>query len=148
MCVDNNFDALQAIKKLDDLLLAPCGVTEQEPSLKPIGGLQPALCDLMSNYWPFRPEAFRLVINVHFVHPPLFNMLIHSLRPGGYMYCETFGGQGLNYLSLPEAGRFRSVLENWLDFTFYQERPVGPLGQKVSVKFFGQKRINRSPIDI
>ena len=82
-----------------------------------------------------------MIVNVHFVRPTLFAKMIYSLGPRGYLYCETFGGHGKNYIDLPIQGHWKNMLEPWLKFEFYQEKRVGPPDQKaVSVKLLAQKR--------
>lgn len=146
VCADNDSTALQAIVQLESLLNRPDGCTTgAQAKSRVTRHLLPVCLDLRSEGWPFSPAIFSGIVNVHFVHSPLFKMFLLSLRPGGYLYCETFGGQGMNHIDLPRTGSWKSLLENWLDFELYQEKSVGPPHQgAVSVKFFGRKR-NQCP---
>jgi SAM-dependent methyltransferase len=146
VCADNDSTSLQAIVQLESLLKRQNGYTTGvESKSRVTRHLLPVCLDLRSEGWPFSPAIFSGIVNVHFVHPPLFKMFLLSLRPGGYLYCETFGGHGMNYIDLPQTESWKSLLENWLDFELYQEKSVGPPHQgAVSVKFFGRKR-NQCP---
>ena len=60
--------------------------------------------------------------------------------PGGYLLCETYGGQGENYLQLPRPGEWKASLESWLDIETYEENLVGPINHRsVTVKLSGRK---------
>ena len=104
------------------------------------GQMIPLWTDLSKGEWPFRPNVFAAIINVHFVMPALFEFFRYSLRPGGYLLCETFGGHGENYRELPKAGEWKASLVSWLSIDMYVEKPAGPDGQSaVSVKLLGRK---------
>ena len=71
----------------------------------------------------------------------LIPVFISSLREGGYLYVETFGGQGQNFRELPRAEQLRKLLSTYVEFRFYKERKVGPMGfDSVAVTLLGQKR--------
>lgn len=138
VCVDNNFSALQSSLELSQKNAA---LTELQGNTNQAKGrLSPVWIDLSKGQWPFRSNVFAAIINVHFVMPELFQYFQHSLMPGGYLYCETFGGQGENYLQLPKPGEWKVILESWLEIEMYEERIVGPIpGHAVTVKVFGRK---------
>jgi hypothetical protein len=48
------------------------------------------------------------------------------VRLGGYVYLESFGGQGRNYLELPPAGYVKHRLAETFEISSYIERRVGP----------------------
>jgi hypothetical protein len=61
------------------------------------------------------------------------------LMDGGYLFVETFGGHGENYLELPKADEVRQALKGYR-LLFYNERSVGPTFQNaVVVKTLVQK---------
>jgi hypothetical protein len=71
----------------------------------------------------------------------LISMFIWSLREGGYLYVETFGGQGQNLRELPKAGQLRELLSEHVEFKYYKERKVGPAQvDSVAVTLFAQRR--------
>jgi hypothetical protein len=72
--------------------------------------------------------------------PSLFNHFKYSLKPGGYLICETFAGHGGNYLALPRTGEWKQNVEDWLDLDLYDERRVGPPHRDSAVvKMVGRK---------
>jgi SAM-dependent methyltransferase len=104
------------------------------------GRLYPVLADLKRSQWPFSQNCFGAIICVHFLETDLFGAFRDSLVPRGYLYIETFGGHGRNYLDLPKAGEIRDLLSRHFHFAFYRERAVGPPGSRaVSVKLLGKK---------
>jgi SAM-dependent methyltransferase len=83
-------------------------------------------CDLSERGWCFANEAFDAVVCVHFDFRPIFSQLLAAVRRGGYLYIETFGGQGRNYLELPSAGYVKEHLVDTFEIRSYSERKVGP----------------------
>jgi SAM-dependent methyltransferase len=76
--------------------------------------------------WPFAPASFSAIIFVHYLDTLLFPSIYHSLVPDGALYVETVGGQGQNYLELPQQGELRSLLSPHFRLVTYRERSVGP----------------------
>jgi hypothetical protein len=71
----------------------------------------------------------------------LIPTFLSSLKEGGYLYIETFGGQGQNFRELPKAGQLRELLSRQVEFRFYKERKVGPTDvDSVVVTLFAQRR--------
>ncbi len=127
ICVDNDFSRLNDSMKSSQMV-ATCG------------RLSPIWIDLSKGQWPFRRAAFTAIVNVHFPMSQYFDCFGYSLVSGGYLLCETFGGQGENYLQLPKPGEWKSSLERWLHLEVYEEKTVGPRYQpSVTVKLFGRK---------
>jgi hypothetical protein len=128
VCVDNDLTALQSSLELSRKNAA---FSEKFKAIRieAKGSLSPVWIDLRKGQWPFRSNAFAAIINVHFVMPQLFKYFQYSLMPGGYLFCETFGGQGENYLQLPKPGEWRALLESWLDIKRYEEKIVGPISR-------------------
>jgi hypothetical protein len=71
----------------------------------------------------------------------LIPALISSLREGGYLYIETFAGQGENFRELPKAKQLRELLSRYVEFKYYEERKVGPAEvDSVAVILLAQRR--------
>ena len=100
----------------------------------------PVCVDLSDNRWPFVESSFSAVVCVHYPAQEIIENLKSSVREGGYIFIETFGGQGGNYLQLPKVGELRAALTGF-DLHFYRERSVGPTASNsVVVVAFAQKR--------
>lgn len=100
----------------------------------------PVCVDLSNDGWPFLQSSFSAVVCVHYPAQEIIENLKSSVREGGFIYIETFGGQGGNYLQLPKAGELRAALTGY-DLLFYRERSVGPTtSNSVVVLALAQKR--------
>lgn len=138
VCVDNDWTALRSSLESSRKKAGPAD--GQDTRIRPQGRLLPLWTDLSKNQWPFRKNCFAAIINIHFVMPELFKYFQYSLMPGGYLLCETYGGQGENYLQLPRPGEWKARLESWLDIETYEEKPAGPISNRsVIVKLLGRK---------
>ena len=94
-------------------------------------------CDLSESGWCFGSESFDAIVCVHFDFRPILMQLLGAVRPGGYLYIESFGGQGRNYLDLPPPGFLREVVSGTFTIKSYHERKVGPPGtHAVAVRTF------------
>jgi len=99
----------------------------------------PICAELGPDSWPFRRDQFDMVICIHVVRQDLFSYFLSSLRPGGYFYFETFGGQRGNFEALPHIGEVRQSLGG-LDLHYYREKQVGPPDREsVTVKALARK---------
>jgi SAM-dependent methyltransferase len=97
--------------------------------------------DLIAGRWPVAPSSVSAIICVHFVMMDLIPDFISALEVGGYLYVETFGGQGMNFLALPKAGQLRELLSRHMEFRYYKERKVGPTDiDSVAVTLLAQRR--------
>jgi SAM-dependent methyltransferase len=96
------------------------------PTNKLRGALLPIRVELAPATWPFTPACFSAVVFVHYLDTSLFPSVHCSLVPGGRLYLETAGGQGGNYLELPQAGELCTLLAPHFRFDHYEERSVGP----------------------
>jgi SAM-dependent methyltransferase len=115
-------------------------VVELKSSKQTHSPILPVCVDLSANGWPFLESSFSAVVCVHYPAQEIIENLKASLREGGYIYIETFGGQGGNYLQLPKAGELRAALVGY-DLLFYKERSVGPTAfNSVVVVVLAQKR--------
>jgi SAM-dependent methyltransferase len=136
VCADQKLERLNALMRLTPQHVADLRQPEYE-----IGHLYPVLADLGPSRWPFRENCFSGIICVHFLNISLFGAFHLSLVAGGYLYIETFGGQGGNYLDLPKAGQLHRLLSKDFHLHFYRERRVGPVGyDAVTVTLFARKR--------
>jgi hypothetical protein len=100
-------------------------VAELKSSKQTNSRILPVCVDLSHDGWPFLESSFSAVVCVHYPVQEIIENLKASLQEGGYIYIETFGGQGGNYLQLPKAGELRAALVGY-DLLFYKERSVGP----------------------
>lgn len=110
------------------------------PNTRSGGPLIPICIDLAPATWPFGANCFSAVLCVHYLDAALFPYFHSSLIPGGFLYIETVGGQGQNYLELPIAGSLRERLSRSFSFDLYEERPVGPAASnRRAVKLLAKK---------
>jgi SAM-dependent methyltransferase len=136
VCVDRNFDCLNSLIRSAAIQNTDLGRRELEG-----GRLHLVHADLKHYRWPFSQSCFGAIICVHFLDTNLFDAFRFSLVPNGYLYIETFGGHGGNYLDLPAAGQLRDLLSRSFQLGFYREKPVGPAdSEAVSVKLLAKKR--------
>jgi hypothetical protein len=63
-----------------------------------------------------------VIVIVHFVRLELFPFLIPTLRVGGHLYFETFGGHGQNHIDLPRPGEVKAALGVDFDLRYYEEK--------------------------
>jgi hypothetical protein len=97
--------------------------------------------DLEVDPWPFKKNSLGGACMIHFLNLDLLPLVSMSLRKGAHLLIETIGGQGENYLVLPQAGVLRARLEKEFELKTYQERPVGPTQKSVAaVKLLARKR--------
>jgi SAM-dependent methyltransferase len=124
VCIDNDTAALDHIMTL--------------PEARRLTAIK---LHLLDDPWPFTYESVGAIVNVHYYRPTLLGRFMESLRPGGYLYLETIGGQGHNYRELPPRRFIRDQLAEWFDVRYYKENQVGPERcDAVSVKLFAIKR--------
>jgi hypothetical protein len=89
-----------------------------------LGLLSTCRVDLQKD-WPYSSDTVGAIISVHCPFPGLVHRFVSSLTTGGYLLLETIGGQGGNYLALPEPGFFRSALMNAFELKYFEEKQVG-----------------------
>ncbi len=123
VCVDINNDALEYIKSSVSLTLSKSKKFNQLITMQ---------LDLINDPWPFEDESLGAIINVHFFHYSLIGFFLRSLKIGGYLFIETIGGHGGNYLDLPKHGFIRAQLADAFNIKFYKEKKVGPLSSNCS----------------
>ena len=131
LCIDNNIEALNFIKNTNiDLYRAKNGVNN----------IETIELDLIIEKWPFKAESLGAIISVHFLPEKLLDYFIRSLKKGGYLFIETIGGQGGNYLQLPPKGFIINKISDLFEIKYFKERKVGPIQSEVaSVKLFAKK---------
>ncbi len=136
LCVDQELERLNVLVRFAPKHIARLREPESES-----GHLYSVLAQLGPSHWPFRENCFGGIVCVHFLNVALFGAFQSSLVTGGYLYIETFGGHGGNYLDLPKAGQLHDLLRADFHLPFYRERKVGPEGHDaVAVKLIGRKR--------
>ena len=112
---------------------APIGVSA--------GQIFTVCADLTGDGWPVARSSVSAIICVHFAMIDLIPNFISSLQEGGYLYVETFGGQGENFRELPKAKQLRELLSTHVDFKYHKERKVGPAEcDSVAVTLLAQRR--------
>jgi len=110
------------------ILDAPCGKGRNSvPCAEPMitGSLRPLEVDLLRPNLPFVPNSFGAVLNVHLVVPSLARRLASLVRPGGFLYVESFENRGGNYLQLPKSGELRGQFPDF-EFLAHVEKKAGP----------------------
>jgi SAM-dependent methyltransferase len=109
------------------------------PQVELLGDLYLVCADVRA--WPFPKSCFSAIVCVHIIVNGLLDRCHHSLMTSGYLYFETFGNHGQNYLDLPKAGQIRAQLKEDFDFLDYRERKAGPTScDAVSVTLMARKR--------
>jgi SAM-dependent methyltransferase len=94
---------------------------------------------------PLATDTMFIAVVVHFILSALLQALSRLLRTGGYLVYETYGGNGGNYLTLPSPGQIAAELHPSFELIYYQEKPVGPKKDAVTVKCLA-KRVT-APLD-
>jgi SAM-dependent methyltransferase len=136
VCVDKDLDRLRTLAKL-----APGQIRRSMPRRALGAGKVYPVCIDADIAWPFPNGFFSAVICVHFFKPNLLDAIGSSLMPGGFLYIETFGDHGGNYLDLPRGGQVNDLLRGGFCKLFYKERKAGPNGyDAVTVRVFARKR--------
>jgi SAM-dependent methyltransferase len=136
VCVDRDIDRLRFLSAT-----APRYIASIKPTQPAVGQLYPICADLDQLKWPFSISRFSAIVCVHFLRVELLDCFWSSLIAGGYLFIETFGGHGGNYVDLPKTGQLQDQLSRRFDIPFYRERKVGPAGfGAVSVKLLARKR--------
>jgi len=138
VCVDNDSAVLDAVLDPSYVLSLP-GKTNDGGRGKVI----PIRADLIGAAWPFRPATFTAVISVAFRWDDRFlGNCRRILRTGGYLFVESVGGHGGNYLELPKIGEIERSARMTFDVEFYTESRVGPPEElAVSFKLLARKRM-------
>ena len=124
IAVDNNVDCLKSINE----------------SALSLGELQSAgsgkivtLCaDLTADRLPFQKSSFSAILCIHYPVQRIIQDLCAALKDGGWLYVETFGGQGQNYLELPKLGEITQALQGF-EQVICKEKPVGPACHSAAV---------------
>lgn len=96
--------------------------------------------DLNSNKWPFLEKSISSIINIHYFRENLIDRFINSIIPNGYLYLETPGNQGGNYLELPNENYILSKLKPFFNIIYYKEKHAGPSDSNtVTVRVFAKR---------
>lgn len=100
-----------------------CCVTAVDRDERALGGLdtlaEVVVADLESGPWPFAQRQFDAVVVTHYLWRPLWPVLRHSVRAGGWLLMETFAlgnarwGKPSNPQFLLEPGELLRELPGW-----------------------------------
>ena len=134
VCLDRDLSRLRTLQEVSAPVLGVVAVPGRPGSVVPVCAM------VNSGSWPFRAASFGSVISVHFVDAALFADFATSLIVGGYLYIETFGGQGDNYLDLPFPGQIRAALSSSFTLQFYREKRLPRHPDAVTVRALARKR--------
>jgi SAM-dependent methyltransferase len=115
ICADKDLTRLRHLDTMKVTLL------EQAPNDVASGHITTVCAELTADQWPFEKLSFDAIVIVHFVRLELFPFLIPTLRVGGHLYFETFGGHGQNHLDLPRPGEVKMALGVNFDLRYYED---------------------------
>ena len=136
LAIDNDRKRLAALDQVKDAY-----VGQDAPNSIATGKIVSVCADLTPDGWPLGSSSVSAIICVHFAMIDLIPTFLSSLQEGGYLYIETFGGQGQNFRDLPKAKQLRELLSPQVEFRYYKERKVGPSEvDRVVVMLFAQRR--------
>jgi SAM-dependent methyltransferase len=121
IAIDKDLRKLSILDQLRDSYIEERASTDVSP-----GKIFTVCADLTIEGWPMGPSSVSAIVCVHFAMLDLIPSFIASLRTGGHLYVETFGGQGQNFRDLPKAGQLRELLSKYVEFRYYKEQKVGP----------------------
>lgn len=128
VAADNDFERLKALQEAKSCLI------------RKNGSISCVKANLSSSNWPFEPNSFLGIISVHFPDYRAIRFVDQFLQKNGWLYFDSVGAQGKNYLQLPEQGWMKSVLQENFDFQHYEERHAGPGGQNaVAVRLLAKR---------
>lgn len=98
--------------------------------------------DLTKDSWPFSDNSIGAIVNVHYYQSNLLDDFKKTIVPGGYLYFETPGNYGNNFIDLPPKGFIRAKIEPFFQILYYKEKPAGPNNSgRMTIKLFAQKNI-------
>ena len=89
---------------------------------------------------PFRAETFGAIVIVHFYCPGLFSNIKRLVAPGGIVYYESIGGQGMNWTELGKCQQVKNELVGVFELLIYNEKPTGPRKQYATLKMVARKK--------
>jgi hypothetical protein len=136
IAMDNDLGRLAALDQVKASYVA-----QRAGSGVSTGHISTLCADLTAKGWPFPQASVSAIICVHFAMLDLIPTFLSSIQKGGYLYVETFGGQGQNFRDLPRAEQLRELLSTHVEFKYYKERKVGPTKvDSVAVTLFAQKQ--------
>jgi SAM-dependent methyltransferase len=121
IAIDSDLRRLAALDQVKATYVAKQAASGVSP-----GRIETICADLTAEGWPVARSSVSAIICVHFAMIDLIPTFIASLQKGGYLYVETFGGQGQNFRELPRAKQLKQLLAAHMEFNYYRERKVGP----------------------
>jgi|HubBroStandDraft_5_1064220.scaffolds.fasta_scaffold25199_3 SAM-dependent methyltransferase len=89
---------------------------------------------------PLPANSFDLAIVIHYYAASVFETMAKALKPRGALIFETFGAQGNNWRSLPNAGLVETLLRPHFDIHDLRERPCGPEKSRAVVQALAIRR--------
>jgi SAM-dependent methyltransferase len=92
-----------------------------------------------TQHFPFQNGTFGAVVVIHFYSEGLFQRLSDLVAPNGYIFYESIGGNGQNWIQLDFIGQVKKSLSENFTFRTYQEKAIGPNKSYASVKMVAQK---------
>ncbi|MGJ0620461.1 MAG: class I SAM-dependent methyltransferase [Methylocystis sp.] len=129
VAVDNDFERLKFLMHEKDV-----GRRAQKGSITCIKA------DLSSANWPFAENSFTGIASVHFTKYQPIRFVHRFLQENGWLYFDSVGAQGKNYLQLPERGWMKNVLQDHFRFEHYEERHAGPRGENaVAIRLLAKR---------
>jgi SAM-dependent methyltransferase len=136
LAIDNDRKRLAALDQVKGAY-----VGQDAPNSIATGEIVSVCADLTPDGWPLGSSSVSAIICVHFAMIELIPTFLSSLQEGGYLYIETFGGQGQNFRDLPKAKQLKELLSSQVEFRYYKERKVGPSeADSVVVTLFARRR--------
>jgi hypothetical protein len=136
IAIDNDRKRLAALDGVKDAYAG-----QSSPISVNSGRIVSVCADLTAKGWPLGLSSVSAIICVHFAMIDLIPTFLSSLQDGGYLYIETFGGQGQNFRELPKAKQLGELLSKHVEFRYYKERRVGPAEvDSVVVTLFARRR--------
>jgi SAM-dependent methyltransferase len=124
------------VERIAALLAVKKGIDgASENTLEINGSISCVVCDLLRKDWPFAEKCFDAIVCIHFPVYSIVSNMHRFLSRNGWLYFESVGAQGGNYLQLPKRSWMEQELKGSYKFIHYEERPAGPVGRDaVAVK--------------
>lgn len=136
-CIDHNSELLTHIDKIESC---------KYNSSKNFGHLSTTKMDLKARQWPFAQETISGLIIVHFYPHNILDLLLNSIKIGGFFLMETIDGRGGNFLELPQQGKTMEKLMRSFTIIYSKERKVGPAGSNAATLKVVAKKAQACPL--
>jgi SAM-dependent methyltransferase len=99
-------------------------------ALAGVTGVVTRVADLEGAAWPFAPSSFDAIVCTNYLHRPLFDPIVATLRPGGVLVYETFMagnerfGKPSNPHFLLRPGELLTLVQGRLDVVAFEQGEV------------------------